>query len=248
MIKFYLYIQSKLLSKAFLYSALLVIIIFNILLRISPNSFIHIYGSSSSYGMNTKIMPLSLFAYCDVYMLLIFIIIIYFSLGMDFYNSMEEITLAIGGSKINIYMFKKFISMFAVYFPLYILTYINIYTLYSSHLKGYNLISFHEVFFYSVVTNIFIISLSLFILFLTREIAVSLVIITSYYLLEEYLWRSKVTKEYGILGHIFCYYDASFIKLIIIKILYLAASFVLIYITLKLSGKKYALLVTGRQK
>ena len=235
MIKFYLELQSKIFSKKLYYGIAALAVAFNIVLRIIPEFFIHINTSE----LNFKIIPAALYSYCDVYFLMIFIVLLYFSLGIDFYNKMEELTLSIGGAKFNRYAAKKFISLLAAYIPLYLITYLNIYFLYKVMLpKNQVLISFGEMFFYSLVSNIFILSLALFILFLTRDIPVSMVIITSVYLIEEYLWRAQITKQYGILGHIY-YYNDSFVKaLIIIKVAYLICSVILFAIILKLSSRK----------
>ncbi|MBE6058614.1 MAG: hypothetical protein E7215_00345 [Clostridium sulfidigenes] len=90
----------------------------------------------------------------------------------------------------------------------------------------------------SFTANIFIISLSLLVLFLVRDIAVSITIITSYYLIEESLWRGKLLKKYGILGHLYNYYDYSSGEMIRIKIIFILISLVLLLTTYKLSRRK----------
>lgn len=238
MIKFYLKLQSRILSKALLLGIIALIVLFNIAIRLEPGYFIPGFNRMGASMGIFKVIPTALYSYCDVYLLLIFIILVYFSIGADFYNKMGEITLAIGGSKTNIFMLKKFLSLFVVYVPLYLATYINIYTLYISGTQNGQPIPFSEVFLYSVTANIFVIVLALFILFLTRDIPVSLVLILSYYLIEEHLWRAKITRQFGILGHIYSYYESSKAGFIKIKMIYLIFSIVLAIITLKLAGRE----------
>lgn len=214
--------------------------IFNFLIRIFPNDFIKLdvrQGAYKTFFIN--IVPIELFTYCDVYLLLLFVILIFFFLGIDFNNSMEEITLAVGGSKTNKFMLKKLVSILVLYFSLYIISFINIYTIYLNLIDGRgSLIQLKEIIFYCIVTNIFIISLSLFILFLFRDIAVSVSLITFYYLIEEALWRCKITQTNGILGHLYQYYNYSKGDIYRVKLFYLAASIILLVITYKISNRK----------
>ena len=239
MLQFYLKIQSKILSRQLLCGIIVLVIMFNIALRVFPHRFIPVNGYGGLLGESLKTVPTFLYSSCDVYLLIIFIILVYFSLGVDFYNKMEELSLAVGGAKYNTYMAKKFFSLLIVYIPVYLLTYVNIYMLYKSLLtKHQMLLPFSELFMYSAVSNVFIISLSLFILFLTRDIPVSIVSISSFYLIEEHLWRAKIMQQYGILGHIYHYYSATPQDFFLYKAMYLLGSVLLIAATLKLSGRK----------
>lgn len=240
MIKFYLKIQNKIFVKNLLIIVTFFVLIFNFLIRIFPNAFIKIdirQGDYKTFFIN--IVPIELFTYCDVYLLLLFVILIFFFLGVDFNNSMEEITLAIGGSKTNKFMLKKLLSILVLYFSLYIISFINIYTIYLSLIDGRGrLIQLKEIIFYCIVTNVFIIELSLFILFLFRDIAVSVSLITFYYLIEEALWRCKIMQTNGILGHLYQYYNYSKGDIYKVKLFYLALSIILLFITYKISNRK----------
>lgn len=240
MIKFYLKIQNKIFVKNLLIIVTFFVLIFNFFIRIFPNDFIKLdvrQGAYKTFFIN--IVPIELFTYCDVYLLLLFVILIFFFLGIDFNNSMEEITLAVGGSKTNKFMLKKLVSILVLYFSLYIISFINIYTIYLNLIDGRgSLIQLKEIIFYCIVTNIFIISLSLFILFLFRDIAVSVSLITFYYLIEEALWRCKITQTNGILGHLYQYYNYSKGDIYRVKLFYLAASIILLVITYKISNRK----------
>lgn len=240
MIKFYLKIQNKIFVKNLLIIVTFFVLIFNFFIRIFPNDFIKLdvrQGAYKTFFIN--IVPIELFTYCDVYLLLLFVILIFFFLGVDFNNSMEEITLAVGGSKTNKFMLKKLVSILVLYFSLYIISFINIYTIYLNLIDGRgSLIQLKEIIFYCIVTNIFIISLSLFILFLFRDIAVSVSLITFYYLIEEALWRCKITQTNGILGHLYQYYNYSKGDIYRVKLFYLAASIILLVITYKISNRK----------
>lgn len=240
MIKFYLKIQNKILFKDLLIIVTFFVLVFNFLIRIFPNTFIKLdirQGNYKTFFIN--IVPIELFTYCDVYLLLLFVILIFFFLGIDFNNSMEEITLAIGGSKTNKFMLKKLFSILVLYFSLYIISFINIYTIYLSLINGRGrLIQLKEIIFYCIVTNVFIIALSLFILFLFRDIAVSVSLITFYYLIEEALWRCKIMQTNGILGHLYQYYNYSKGDIYKVKLFYLALSIILLFITYKISNRK----------
>lgn len=246
MVKFYLKLQSRILSKGLLFVIAGLVVLFNIAIRFYPEFFIPGLNRGVASPGIIRIIPTALYSYCDVYLLLILIILLYFSIGADFYNKMGEITLAIGGSKTNKFMLKKFLSLLAVYVPIYLATYLNIYTLYQSGTQEGYLIPFREAFFYSITANIFVIALALFILFLTRDIPLSMVLILSYYLIEEHLWRAKITKQFGILGHIYTYYEISKIGFVKIKIIYLICAVILSVITLKLAGREGRLSLFGR--
>jgi len=152
---------------------------------------------------------------------------------------MEEISLAIGGSKTNKFMIRKLFSMLFLYMIMYTMSFINIYSLYIKLVDNkVSIMPFKEIILCSFTSNIFIISLSLLVLFLVRDIAVSITIITSYYLIEESLWRCKLLKKYGILGHLYNYYDYSSGEMIMIKIIFILISLVLLLITYKLSRRK----------
>lgn len=235
MIKLYFKIQNNMLTTNLLYLITALVLIVNIAIRIFPGVFISFPVNRSFYSGRIKIAPISLFTYCDVYLLLLFIILIFFFLGTDFTNSMEEITLAVGGSRTNKFMARKLGTILFVYLILYVISFANIYSLYST---SFTMISLKDIIFSSLTTNIFIISLSLFVLFVFKDIAVSTTIITAYYLIEEALWRCKIMDKYGILGHIYQYYDYVNGEFYKIRIVYLMLSVVLLFITYKISKRK----------
>jgi hypothetical protein len=224
-----------------LYIVTFVVLIFNIIIRVFPKKFIDIPIQGYYKEVVPNIIPTSLYTYCDVYLLLLFIILIFFFLGVDFNNSMEEIALAVGGSKTNKFMLRKLAAILLLYSVLYLISFVNIYTLYVQLLKGNNgLIPIIEIIIYSLTTNIFIISLSLFILLISRDIAVSTSIITSYYLIEEALWKCKITDKKGILEHIYEYYEFQNGELIKIKLIYMLLSIAILFITYKISKRKFS--------
>ncbi|ERI93573.1 hypothetical protein HMPREF1982_01657 [Clostridiales bacterium oral taxon 876 str. F0540] len=238
MVRFYLRIQNNMLVKNLLYIVVLMVSAFNIAVRLFPQKFIY---SLRRYGglNNVIIVPKDIYTYCDVYLLLLFIILIYFFLGTDFNNSMEEIALAVGGSRTNKFMLRKLGAILGLYIILYSITFANIYSLYNKLIPGGSrLLPFNEIAFYSITTNIFIISLSLLILFITRNIAVSTSLITAYYLIEEALWRCKITQEKGILGHIYQYFDCPKNDIIKIKLFYIVLSIVFLFFTYIISKRK----------
>ncbi|MEG0308476.1 MAG: hypothetical protein RR636_11060 [Clostridium sp.] len=241
MIKFHLKIQNNMITTNLLYIITGIVIIFNVLIRIFPTTFIDVSFIDSYNSFFRTIIPINLFTYCDVYLLLLFIVIILFSIGTDFGNSMEDISLAIGGSNTNKFMVRKLISLLVLYIIFHMISFINIYSLYIK-LIGHkaSLIPFTEIILCSFSTNIFIISLSLLILFLVRDITVSITIIASYYLIEESLWRCKIFKEYGVLGHLYQYYDYENGEMIKFKLIYILIAIVLLIITYKISKRKFS--------
>ncbi len=239
MIKAYLKILNNLLTENLLYYVSAFVLIINALVRFNPKIVLNINEQQATILNDIEIIPTGLFTFCDVYLLLFFIIIIYFFLGSDFTNSMEDISLAVGGSKINKFMYRKLYTTLIVYAFLYLVSFINIYTLYKKILPpNVVIIGLTEILFYSFTTNIFIVSLSLVILFLIRNIPISIIIISSCYLVEESLWRCKVTQRMGILGHLYHYYDYLEGERVTIKLLYIIASLILLYIAYRLSSRK----------
>lgn len=239
MLKFHLKLQNNMITTNLLYAIISFIILFNILIRLFPYIFIDVSSILNHSQFVKSIIPVKLFTYCDVYILILFIVIIFFTLGIDFNNSMEEISLAIGGSKTNKFMIRKLFSMLFLYMIMYTMSFINIYSLYIKLVDNkVSIMPFKEIILCSFTANIFIISLSLLVLFLVRDIAVIITIITSYYLIEESLWRGKLLKKYGILGHLYNYYDYSSGEMIRIKIIFILISLVLLLTTYKLSWRK----------
>lgn len=235
MIKFYLKIQNNMLFHNLLYIISFLVIAFNIVFRILPEKFIS-FMYAGDFRLYT---PIAIYTWCDGYLLILFVILIFFFIGTDFNNSMEDIGLTAGGSRTNKFFVRKLASLLLLYLVLYAVTFINIYTIYFKLLAGKGaLIPLYEILFYSVSTNIFVISLSLFILFLSRDIAVSTAIFTAYYLIEELLWRCKITQERGILGHIYQYYDYPKQLFFREKLIYLLVSLILLFITYQISKRK----------
>lgn len=239
MFKFYFKLQNKMLTKNLFYYIAFIVIVFNIAIRICPGKFISInkFGYAKIYDL--KVIPREIFTYCDVYLLMMFLIIIFFFIGKDFNNSMEELTLCIGGSKINKFMVKKLFVIMSIHVSLYIITFINIYSIFLKFNNSYSkIMPLKEIIFYSITTNIFIISLGLFILFFTRDIAITTILITSYYFIEEALWRCKVTQQRGILAHLYQYEGYGAEYMVKTKLIYLGISVILLLITYNLSSRK----------
>jgi hypothetical protein len=244
MIKFYLKIENNMLSRNLLYIVTSLVLIINAIIRIYPKKFINIPIVNSENNFVVKIVPKEIFYYCDVYLLLLFILLIFFFLGIDFNNSMEEISLAIGGARTNKFMLRKLGVLLLLYLVLYIVTFTNLYTVYLKLItSNVVLIPLKEIIFYSITTNLFIISLSLLVLFLSRDIAVSTSVITAFYLVEEALWRCKVTQKHGILGHIYQYYDYKNGEIFSIKLFYMILTIFCLAATYKISSRKSNLMI-----
>lgn len=245
MIKFYLKLQNNMLTKNLLLIISGLVIVLNIIIRIFPGSFIKMPNSSLNQFGYHNVIPTKLFTYCDVYLLMLFVILIFFLLGSDYRNSMEEITLACGASKANKFMLRKLLAILVLYSCLYIISFINIYTLYVNGLpKQYSLMPLTEILYSSLTANIFVISLSLFLVVLFKDIAVSTSIITAFYLVEEALWRCKITMTKGVLGHIYQYSDYKPGEMLKVKLCYILISAVLLFITYRLSQRKRRLRIS----
>ena len=136
-------------------------------------------------------------------------------------------------------MTRKLFCLLCLYIPVYIISFINIYTLYVSYSPSYIvLINLSEIILMSLTTNIFIISISIFVLMLLRDHIVTITLILSYFLIEECLWRCKITQKYGILGHLYEYADYAPGEMIKIKIVYLILSFIFMLLACKLSMRE----------
>ena len=79
MIKFYLKFQNNMLSKNLLYIITSFVLFLNLLIRIIPDKFIHVTNMYNQISYK-PIIPEKLFLYCDVYLLMLFIILIFFFL------------------------------------------------------------------------------------------------------------------------------------------------------------------------
>lgn len=239
MIKFYMRIQNKMLGRNLLYIISIAVLLINVILRAFYKRFFPDINFGGEGSIFVKINVYKLYTYCDIYLLVLFIILIFFYLGTDFKNSMEDISLAIGGSKTNKFMLRKLGVLLLFYSFLYTITFINVYNIYMRIIpKDSTLVPLREVVFYSITTDFFIISLSLFILFLLKDIAVSTSIIIAYYLIEEGLWRCKVMQKWGILGHMYQYYEYTPGEIVKVKLVYIVLSIVLLFLTYKLSQRK----------
>lgn len=242
MIKTYLKFQNNLFVKNLLIIVAIGTLILNLVIRVNPSAFIKVLDVGEKGVIMHPILPTTLFTICDVYLLLMFIIIIFFSIGTDFENSMEEISLVSGGLKTNKFFLRKIASLLTLYFVLYVVSFANIYFLYLDKLRGIGrLVSFKEILLLSFSTNLFIISLSLFVLFISRNITVSVSLITAYYLVEESLWRSKVTGRKGILGHLYQYSDYIKDEIYSIRITYIIVAIILLFLSYKISQRKFDL-------
>ena len=236
MIKFYLRFQNNMLTKNLLYIITYLVLFFNIIIRIMPDKFIPLSNGPAEVG---NIIPQKLYVYCDVYLLMLFIILIFFFLGSDFNNSMEEIALVVGGSRPNKFMIRKLCSILIMYAILYLISFFNIYFLYKGMIRANETLPpINEILLYSITTNIFVISLSIFILLISRDITVSTCLITAYYLIEEGLWRCKITQTNGILGHIYSYYDYGKGEILKVKLIYMLISIILLLLSYKISQRK----------
>lgn len=237
MIRFYLKMQNRILTQNLLYLIAGIVLFFNLIIRLFPRWFIRIPRAESN--IRILLTPAALYTYCDVYLLLIFVILIFFFLGTDYKNSMEDIALAVGGSNTNKFMRRKLVVLLLIYLLLYLISFTNIYTLYLNLLKGIGvLIPLKQIIFYSITANIFVISLCLFLITLFRDIPVSTSVITAYYLVEESLWRCKIFLSKGILGHIYQYHDYKGNEIIQVKVFYLFLSVVFLLAAYKLSTRK----------
>ncbi|APC42550.1 hypothetical protein A7L45_03060 [Clostridium estertheticum subsp. estertheticum] len=96
----------------------------------------------------------------------------------------------------------------------------------------------NEILLYSITTNIFVISLSIFVLLISRDIAVSTCLITAYYLIEEGLWKCKITQTNGILGHVYYYSDYGKGGIFKVKLIYMIISIILLFLSYKISQRK----------
>jgi len=172
----------------------------------------------------------NLFSICDFYLLLIYVVLIIFTIGMDFKTSMSHISLSVSKSRSNDYMVKKIIAIISQYGICYGITLINIIYCYNKIFTENGQIKYHLELLIasSVITTIFVTSITIFFIVLIKDIPKTIIVVTSLYFVEEYLWRGQVTRKYGILAHRF-YWDLEKIKFNInVKLVYLCISIVLL--------------------
>lgn len=181
----------------------------------------------------------NLFSICDFYLLIVYVIILIFTIGMDFKNSMSHITLSASKSKSNDYIVNKILTIISQYFICYSISLINIIYCYKKVINKDNILDYRlgVLLLSSLITTIFVTSITLFFITLIKDIPKTIIIITSLYFIGEYLWRGQVTRKYGILAHRF-YWDWSNIAGDFkIKLVYLTVSIVLLIFSYFWLGK-----------
>jgi hypothetical protein len=180
------------------------------------------------FGHNSPIN--NLFSISDFYLLLIYVVLLIFTIGMDFKNSMFHISLSASKSKSNDYMIRKILTIVSQYGICYVLTLINVIYCYKKIITGYGSMQYHlaALIASSTITNIFVTSITIFFIVLIKDIPKTIILVTSLYFVVEYLWRGQVTREYGILAHRF-YWDWREMGFNIkVKLIYLAVSIALL--------------------
>ncbi|KOC31884.1 hypothetical protein [Clostridium botulinum] len=189
------------------------------------------------FGHNSPIN--NLFSICDFYLLIIYVVLIIFTIGIDFKNSMSHISLAASKSKSNDYIMKKIITIISQYGICYSITLINIIYCYNTIIHKDDKIQYHlEILILSsVITTIFVTSITIFLIVLIKDIPKSIIIVTSVYFIEEYLWRGKLTQKYGILAHRFYWEWGEMRFNIKVKLIYLTISIILLIFSYFWLGK-----------
>jgi hypothetical protein len=180
------------------------------------------------FGHNSPIN--NLFSICDFYLLLIYVILLIFTIGMDFKNSMSHISLTASKSKSNDYMVKKIITIASQYGICYIITLLNIIYCYNKVVSGSDRIQNHLPLLIgsSFITTIFVTSITIFFIVLIKDIPKTIIIVISFYFIGEYLWRGQVTRKYGVLAHRF-YWELRDMEFNIkVKLIYLTISIALL--------------------
>ncbi|MGL5152335.1 MAG: hypothetical protein ACRC7N_17400 [Clostridium sp.] len=175
----------------------------------------------------------------NFYLLLVGVIIIIFIIGMDYTNSMEGITLVTSKGKSNSYVIKKVLLFLAIYLIAYGITVINIMSVeILDRGEVVQVLSKGEILVYSVVTQTFIIGLAMGLICFIRNIPISLTIVVFIYFILEFLWRGKVSGEYGVLAH--RYYDGILTKDVEgeIKIAYFIIGIILIILSYFKMGRR----------
>lgn len=121
----------------------------------------------------------------NFWMLLFCTTCILFIIGMDYTNSIVDISIIAGGSKSNIYVIRKLITFLSIYIPIYFCTAINV--LIGMRIDGHANIK--TILIYSLITQIFVISFTLLCIGVTRSISISMTLVTFGYFIQEFLWR-----------------------------------------------------------
>ena len=145
----------------------------------------------------------NLFSILDFHLLLIYCIFIIFIIGMDFNNSMSSISLVVSKGRSNAYIISKVITITIYYAICYFLTLINVVYCYKTYIPGeiQRIYPLDKLIMSSLITTIFVVSLSIFFIVLIKDIPKTIIIVITGYFIEEYLWRGKIFQEYGVLAH-----------------------------------------------
>lgn len=196
-------------------------IIFNVMLFLAVKTHHMDFGHSSPLN--------NLFSICDFYLPLVFVLFIIFTIGMDFKNSMSQITLSASKSRSNDYMVKKIKTIICQYAVCYGITLINVIYCYGKVVNSDEVIKYHlEILIgSSFITTVFVTSMAIFFIVLIKDIPKTTIVVTFLYFIVEYLWRGQVTRKYGILAHKF-YWDWNEMWFnISVKLTYLAVAIAL---------------------
>ncbi|MDU2105746.1 MAG: hypothetical protein ACLR3R_10720 [Clostridium paraputrificum] len=170
----------------------------------------------------------------NFWMLLFCTTCILFIIGMDYTNSIVDISIIAGGSKSNIYLIRKLITFLSIYIPIYFCTAINV--LIGMRIDGHANIK--TILIYSLITQIFVISFTLLCIGVTRSISISMTLVTFGYFIQEFLWRGKITKEYGVLAHRFFLDVGDDSFRVKVKLFYFILSIVFLWGVYKSIGRK----------
>ncbi|WMJ82265.1 hypothetical protein RBU49_08460 [Clostridium sp. MB40-C1] len=194
------------------------------------NGMLLLAVKTNHIGFNHDSPINNLFSICDFYLLIIYVVLLMFTIGMDFKNSMSDISLSASKSKSNDYMIKKILTIISQYGICYIITLINIIYCYNSIINKDNKVPYHlEILILSsIITTIFVTSIAIFFIVLIKDIPKTIIIVTFLYFVGEYLWRGKATQKYGILAHRFYWEWGEMGFNIKVKLIYLALSIVLL--------------------
>lgn len=233
--------NKHLVGKTFLILFTFTIALINIYSIVNPGTLIPVRFRPQNIGIfsNEILVPTKMFTIMDIFVLGLLILVIIYSIGIDLDNKMDDLTLTMCESNYNKYLLGKIMMILKIYIPLYIITYINMYYLIAHNaLYDVKLLGLIKCIYISFTTQFFVISLTIFFMFLIRNVRAVLLSLGAYFVFIEFIIGHNFLQSMGVYSHFFIYNENIINDILSNRFLYNIFSIILLYVGIRLSGKE----------
>lgn len=242
MIKNACYKANKILvGKTFLILFVFTMLLINIYSIVNPITLIPVRFRPQNIGIypNDILVPTKMFTVLDVVVLGLIVLLIIYSLGSDFDHEMDDLTLIISGERYNKYLIGKILMILKIYIPMYFITYLNMYFLIKRNITpGTKILSLSKCLYISFTSQLFVISLTIFMIFFIRNVRGILIGLGGYFVVVEFILGHNLFRGMGLYSHFFIYNEAIINNILNNKFIYIILGIILIFIAIRLSGKE----------